>query len=86
MLSEAVVAKFATTECRSSSPSEKIFFMCLDMVDLFLSNRSESWSKDNHTVSSSGEILTSSSNYSSLKVTMLVISEIPFPITKGDDL
>ena len=58
---------------------KRYFFMCLDMVDLFLSNKSASWSKDSHTVSSSGEILTSSSNCSSLKVTMLVISKNFFP-------
>ena len=40
----------------------------------------------NHTVSSSGEILTSSSNCSSLKVTILGIGKTPFPITNGDDL
>ena len=32
---EAVVAKFATTESRCNSPSAKIFFICLEIVDLF---------------------------------------------------
>ena len=33
---DSVVAKFATTEFRLNSPSKKIFFICLDIVDLFL--------------------------------------------------
>ena len=33
-LDNSVVAKFATTAFRFSSPSVKIFFMCLDIVDL----------------------------------------------------
>ena len=32
----ATVAKFATVASRISSPSSKIFLICLDIVDLFL--------------------------------------------------
>ena len=32
---DSVVAKFATTESFTNSPSSKIFFICLDIVDLF---------------------------------------------------
>ena len=37
---EAVVANFATTESRTSSPSEKIFLICLEIVDLSRWNNS----------------------------------------------
>ncbi len=35
--SEAVVAYFATTDLLSSSPSLKMFFICLEITDLSLS-------------------------------------------------
>ena len=54
---EAVVAKFATTELRSSSPSSNMFFMCRDIVDLFLLNSFAIWSMESQTVSFSNRTL-----------------------------
>ena len=53
---DSVVAKFATTDSRCSSPSENTFFICLEIVDLSLWNNSAIWSMDNHTVSSSNVV------------------------------
>ena len=47
------VAKFATAEFFKSSSSVKIFFICLEITDLSLSNKTAIWFNDSHTVSSS---------------------------------
>ena len=48
---EAVVANFATTASRSSSPSAKMFRICREIVDLSRWKSSAIWSKDSQTVS-----------------------------------
>lgn len=50
---EAVVANFATTEFRSSSPSAKMFLMWREIVDLSRWNNSAIWSMESQTVSPS---------------------------------
>ena len=50
---EAVVANFATTASRSSSPSAKMFLIWREIVDLSRWNKSAIWSMESQTVSPS---------------------------------